>query len=199
MSLKSAKIAKKPKIPVRIDSLPTRQTTVRPKQNVLLLENEVGYSNLTMLDSLDEDTFVQNLKVRFMNKQIYVRKRGWYWFKRDHKKNWPDHFVDLHRIDCDIHKSLWVTAIIFNRSDRRIRTPQYPGTATTHVCICVQWWYAMLTCSETVTDTRCASMCSTVSRNETLTSASSPPEVCSRLWSDYFNLLRKKKFVFKIN
>lgn len=45
---------------------------LNPKQYVLHLENEVGYSDAARLDSIDEDSFLQNLKVRFLSKQIYV-------------------------------------------------------------------------------------------------------------------------------
>lgn len=39
----------------------------------ILFQNEIGYPNATRLDDfLDDDSFLQNLKVRFFNKKIYV-------------------------------------------------------------------------------------------------------------------------------
>mgnify|MGYP007002811295 CR=1 FL=1 len=37
-----------------------------------LLQSEVGYADTTTFDSADEDLFLENLKIRFLNKQIYV-------------------------------------------------------------------------------------------------------------------------------
>lgn len=37
-----------------------------------LLQSEVGYADTTTFDSADEDLFLENLKIRFLNKQIYT-------------------------------------------------------------------------------------------------------------------------------
>ena len=67
MSLKLARLAKKPIQPPGPNFLPKLW-----HHNVLLLANEVGFSDATKLDSSDEEIFVRNLKLRFINKQIYV-------------------------------------------------------------------------------------------------------------------------------
>jgi hypothetical protein len=67
MSLKLVKSAKRPPA----QQSPT-DTPSEAEQNVLLLENEVGFSDATRLNSPDENSFVQNLKFRFLSKQIYV-------------------------------------------------------------------------------------------------------------------------------
>ena len=68
MPLKLAKLAKKQESRSPIEWL----TTSELRQESPLLQREVGYSDATNLDPTDEDTFLQNLKVRFLNKQIYV-------------------------------------------------------------------------------------------------------------------------------
>jgi myosin I len=37
-----------------------------------MLDNTVGVSDMCLLDPLDEDTFLENLQIRFQHGQIYV-------------------------------------------------------------------------------------------------------------------------------
>lgn len=140
MSLKLAKLVKKQKtnelqaeLLQTLPSPPPPAAAAAPppssvRTNVLLLENEVGCSDLTKLDEIDEESFVQNLKVRFLNKQIYVSTIKWIVI---YLPNW----IDLHRIDCDSVESLRITAIVFHRGDCRLRASQYSCITTAHVKI----------------------------------------------------------------
>ncbi|OTF70496.1 hypothetical protein BLA29_011017 [Euroglyphus maynei] len=90
MSLKLIKFGQQYSDPPRIIIVPERQTTTtsnsRNQQqqqqrtssrcsssNSLLFGNEIGYPDATRLDDfLRNDSFLQNLKVRFLNKKIYT-------------------------------------------------------------------------------------------------------------------------------
>lgn len=78
MSLKLAKLVKKKETPTSTTPSPVEWVTVvngalPPTHSASpLLTSEVGFPDTTILDSPDEDLFLQNLKVRFLNKKIYV-------------------------------------------------------------------------------------------------------------------------------
>lgn len=65
--------------------------------NQLRLENEVGCSDATKLaDTTNEDAFVHNLKIRFLNKQIYVSHNRLYVEKDTLKKTLYIYGTDEH-------------------------------------------------------------------------------------------------------
>lgn len=76
MSLKLVKLAKQRHSKSPIEWLTGQPATTVPTSASPLLQAEVGFADATKLDPTDEQIFLANLKVRFLNKQIYVSVRS---------------------------------------------------------------------------------------------------------------------------